>query len=70
VTPHDLRRSAATNLALAGVAEQVAMQILGHRTPGTYRRYRIGQAEDMLQAGAGLTAYLQKPTAAPGTSGN
>jgi len=47
---HDLRRSAVTNLIRAGVGEQVAMRISGHRTPSVFRRYRIIQTDDVLAA--------------------
>jgi integrase len=47
---HDLRRAALTNLVQAGVGEQVAMRISGHRTPSVFRRYRIVSTDDVLVA--------------------
>lgn len=47
---HDLRRSAATNLARAGVPEQVAMRITGHKSMGMYRRYNIVDEDSVAAA--------------------
>lgn len=38
---HDLRRTAARNLELAGVPRTVAMALIGHKTEAMYRRYAI-----------------------------
>jgi len=48
--PHDFRRSAARNLIKAGVDEQVAMKITGHRTREIFRRYNIQNLEDVKEA--------------------
>ncbi len=48
--PHDFRRSAAMNLITAGVDEQTAMDLLGHRTPSIFRRYRIVTDFDRFEA--------------------
>ena len=60
VTPHDLRRCAARNLARAGVPEQIAMRITGHKTPSMYRRYRIVDERDLIQATELLDAHLKR----------
>ena len=60
VTPHDLRRCAARNLSRAGVPEQIAMKITGHKTSSMYRRYRIVDERDLREATQSLDAYLQK----------
>jgi integrase len=62
---HDLRRAALTNLVQAGVGEQVAMRISGHRTPSVFRRYRIVSTDDVLAALARTESRL---TAAPHNS--
>ena len=48
--PHDLRRSAARQLIRASVAEPVAMELLGHRTPSIFRRYNITSGADRREA--------------------
>src|SRR5262249_53696227 len=59
VVPHDLRRCAARNLSRAGVPEQIAMRITGHKTASMYRRYRIVDERDLREATESLQAYLK-----------
>ena len=47
---HDLRRCAARNMSRAGVSEQVAMKVTGHKTPSMYRRYRIIDEREIREA--------------------
>jgi integrase len=50
---HDLRRSAARNLLLAGVPETVIMKIGGWKTRSVFDRYAVASTAD-------LTAAMQK----------
>jgi integrase len=50
LTLHDLRRSGARNLRRAGVSEDVAMRINGHRTRAIFTRYNIVDSDDLHDA--------------------
>lgn len=47
---HDLRRSAARNLRLAGATETEAMRVTGHKTASMFRRYSIVTDDDAAAA--------------------
>jgi integrase len=51
---HDYRRSMARRLEQGGVARTTAMKITGHRTEHVFRRYAVGEDEDIRVALRGL----------------
>src|SRR5262249_38426909 len=55
---HDLRRSCARHLSKAGVKEQIAMKITGHKTNSMYRRYRIVDEDEIRHALDQTQAHL------------
>ena len=56
---HDLRRSAVRNLRMAGVAENVAIQIAGHKTRSIFDRYSIVGGQGVQDAAAKLEKRLK-----------
>ncbi len=53
------------NLTRAGVAEQVAMAVTGHRTHSTFTRYNIVNKQDVERATARLAEYVAGQSATP-----
>jgi integrase len=62
---HDLRHCASTNLRRAGVDTATAMNIVGHLSEKSWKRYNAIEERDLLQAALKVQKYLQKNT--PGT---
>jgi integrase len=60
---HDFRRTAARNLVRAGVGEDVAMKITGHKTRSMFSRYNVTDGRDLEDAAAKLEAHLSSKPA-------
>lgn len=58
--PHDMRRTAVTNMIAAGIPAEEVMQIVGHKTNSMLRRYMISNEGMAIRAGQKLEAWAQQ----------
>jgi integrase len=54
---HDFRRTVARDAIRGGASEKVAMEMTGHKTASTFKRYQITDTRDVARAQAEMAAF-------------
>ena len=60
---HDFRRTGARNLVRAGVSENTAMRITGHKTRSIFDRYDIVSGSDLQEAAEKMNVFTAEQKA-------
>ncbi len=59
LTPHDMRRSAIRNFRKAGLSQDEAMKLSGHKTVSVFQRYDIVDEQDLEESMDRVEEYLR-----------